>query len=629
MRLYPNRYSTPDTPLIIKKKRAKLVHMSPPIKGLMDDAATQETTDQKYASILTNLYVNDDRLTCRAGYEKIATMPGGMSVDHLVPYYGEPQKLLAATNNRLCEADTGLVVKTGFTSNNWHWTTHSDLGDTERTIMVNGQDGVWSWDGLMAGDVGPITITKLAKNTITGTPPLTDAIVTVAAADISKFQNGAAVVISGADASHANANGSQNIAKVNDTPNTFTLVGVDTTGWGGDQTTGTMRAVVQGSFVKEAVKPPKGNTWLLTKNLAIVVAHMNRLFFADEQNLAVYYLPLQQRTGELGVLPMNAIFRRGGYIKAMATWTTDAGMGMDDCLVVFSSNGEIAIYKGVDPNSDFTLVGVFRMEAPLSKWCVMNYGGELYFVSPNGLTPMSTVLKAGREGLEASDKTIVTRFNRNATQYRDNFGWELQFNPSSGRAMCNIPLGGGKYKQMMRAMAKPSWGEWEGVPARCWGWISPYLYFGDDYGNVYHMHPTILHDDGSPISIDVQTGWSQYKTPALKHFKMIVPYVLTDGAPRYAVDLQVDYNSAKPINIPDITVIDGDAATWDVSPWTEDPDAGIDDTYWVYGSKNWANWTGIGAFGRVGAVRMTARVYNCTFHILGWDVLYDPGSVFG
>jgi len=625
VRQLANRFNTPDTPLVVKKKRAKLVHMSPPIKGLMDDAATQETTDQKYASILTNLYVNDDRLTCRAGFEKIATMPGGLSVDHLVPYYGEPQRLLAASNNALYEADTGLLRKAGFTSNDWHWTTHSDLGDTERTVMVNGQDGVWSWDGLAAADVGPITIISLTK----ATAPATDAIVTVAAADIAKFKNNDAVIVSGADASHANANGPQNIAHVNDTPNTFTLVGVDTTGWGGNQTTGTMRVTVQGSFIREAVKPPKGNTWLLTQNLAIVVAHMNRLFFADEQNLAVYYLPLQQRYGTLGILPMNAIFRRGGSVKAMATWTTDAGMGMDDCLVVFSSNGEIAIYSGVDPEDDFKLVGVFRMEAPMSKWCVMNYGGELYFVSPNGLIPMSTVLKSGREGQEASDKTIGTRFNRNAVQYRDNFGWELQFNPNSGRAMCNIPLGGGKYKQMMRAMAKPSWGEWEGVPARCWGWIEPYLYFGDDLGNVYHMHPSIQSDDGSPITVDVQTGWSQYKTPALKHFKMIVPYVLTDGTIRYAVDMQVDYNSSKPINIPDIAEASADAATWDVSPWPEDPDAGPNDTYWVYGSKNWANWTGVAAFGRVGAVRMSARVFNCSFSILGWDVLYDPGSVFG
>src|SRR4029077_995117 len=132
-----------------------------PIKGIMDDAKTQEV-DGKFAAVLTNMYINDDRLTTRAGFERIATVSSS-PVDHLVPYYGEPQKLLAASNKALYEADTGLLMKAGFTNNNWHWTMHSDLGALERTVMVNGADGVWSWDGLAAADVGPITITKLGK----------------------------------------------------------------------------------------------------------------------------------------------------------------------------------------------------------------------------------------------------------------------------------------------------------------------------------------------------------------------------------------------------------------------------------------------------------------------------------
>jgi hypothetical protein len=625
MRLTPNRYAFPDRPVVVKKQRALLSHLSPPVKGLMDDAKSAEA-DPKFASILTNLYVNDDRLTCRAGFAKIANC-GSKPVEHLIPYYGEPNRLAAATNLTLCDAQTGLLLKAGFTSNDWHWTMHSDLGATERTVICNGADGVWSWDGLQAGDVGPVTITKIAKNTITGTPPATDAIVTVGSADIAKFHNYDPVIVSGADVAHSAANGPQRIAHVGDVANTFTLIGVDTTNWGGDQTTGTMRVVLQGSFTLEAVKPPKGNTWLQVNDLAIVVAHQNRLFFADESNLAAYYLPVQQRYGELAVLPLNAIFRRGGIVKAMATWTVDGGMGMDDQLVIFSSNGEIAIWSGVDPATDFTLVGVFRMEAPMSKWSVTNYGGELYFLNPTGLTPMSTVIRSGREGLEATDKTVVARFQQYAFNYRNNAGWELQFNPNSGRAMCNLPMGGGKYVQMMRNMAKPSWGEWKGVPSRCWGWIEPYLYFGDDLGNVYHMHPTIQSDDGLPIQIDVQTAWSQYKTPAIKHFKMILPYILTDGSPKPAIDLLVDFDTSTPKNVPDISEAGQNDATWDVSSWAASDAEG--ETAWVYGSKNWTNWTGVGSIGRVGAVRMTAAVYNCSFSILGWDVLYDRGSVFG
>ena len=52
---------------------------------------------------------------------------------------------------------------------------------------------------------------------------------------------------------------------------------------------------------------------------------------------------LQQKDGELDVFPLTALFKKGGYIRAMASWTTDGGMGMDDMLVIFTSNGEVAI----------------------------------------------------------------------------------------------------------------------------------------------------------------------------------------------------------------------------------------------------------------------------------------------
>lgn len=635
MRLAPNRFTFSDKPAIIKKSRAKLVHVSPPIKGLAEDAKSS-TVDAKYAGYLKNYYIEDDRIRVRAGTRWVAKMAGEQPVEHLIPYYGSPERMLAATNKTFCDALTGALLKAGFSNNDWHWASHSDLGDVERTVMVNGADGVWSWDGLQAGDVGPVTIVSLKK----ATPPKTNAIVTVASTDISKFKEYAAIIITGADSGHANANGSQRIVEVGTTPNTFELDGVDSTNWGGDQTTGTMRAVVQGSFVLEAVKPPEGNTWLSPNDLSIVVPHQNRLFFADENNLAVYYLPLYQRYGELKILPMNAIFRRGGTIRAMNTWTMDSGIGMDDVLVIFTSHGECAIYSGVDPDTDFTLVGVYRFDPTPNKYCTINYGGELYVLLPTGLTPLSATIKSGRVGIEAADKTVVSHFLLISHQHFEKPGWELFINPSRGRIYVNVPEGGGVYHQMVKAMAKSTWTEFRDMPSRCWGWIDPYAYFGDDRGNVYELHSNhlsdeiVLEDNATkqkvPIYTDVQMAWNQFKTPAIKHFKMILPYIITDGNPKPSIDIKVDYDTSPPFNVPEITEASEASATWDVSPWPEDPAADpIKDTFWVSGSRNWTNWTGVASIGRVGAVRMTAAISDCTFSVLGWDILYDEGSIFG
>ena len=172
------------------------------------------------------------------------------------------------------------------------------------------------------------------------------------------------------------------------------------------------------------------------------------------------------------------------------------------------------------------------------------------------------------------------------------------------------------------------------------------------------MHPQFQYDEHvvggvlakRAITIDVQTAWSQFKTPAIKHFKMILPYTITDGSPKPAVDVKVKFDDSRPRNVPDITQSDASQATWNVATWDlpngavaqpERPDSlpvaqaatpaveAIAGDSWVSGSRNWANWTGVGSTGRVGAIRMTAQIQNCSFSILGWDVLYDKGSVFG
>jgi hypothetical protein len=476
-----------------------------------------------------------------------------------------------------------------------------------------------------------VTVTKIAGIGTGPPPPSNPAQCTVAPADISKFHDGMTVIISGADTLHNKANGAHRITSVNNPVNTFSLVGVDLSGAGVDQTTGTMRAQIQGSFEMMGITVPPGNTWLDPTEFHIVVAHMNRLFFADESNLAFYYLPLQSKDGVLEVFPLNAIFKKGGTIKAMGTWTVDGGMGMDDCLVIFTTNGEAAIYSGIDPDSDFSLTGVYRFDPPMSKHSLFNYGGELYVLIPTGVTPMLSMIKAGNEGLATVDRSLVPEFLRHSISHRDNPGWQLFLNPNSGRLFCNIPLGGGRYDQMIRHMPKTVWSKFQDIPARCWGWIEPYVYFGDDKGNVYQMHPVYQNDDGVPIRVDVQMAWQQFKTPNLKQFKMILPHIITDGDPKPYVDVKVDYDSTPLTNQPEITGSDPSQATWDTATWGGTGPGGVElvGDSWVSGSRNWMNWTGVGGLGRVGAVRLSAAVANCTFVVTGWDVIYEEGSVFG
>jgi hypothetical protein len=609
--MLPSRYAFPK-PATVKKQVSEVVHVPPPLKGL--SWATKLTPGEPgTATILSNFTIEDDRIQVRAGFKKIATR-GTSPVWHLIPWYSTATAMLAASNNELWNAQNGNLAKGGFTSNDWHWTSFSNLGQEDFTIMVNGSDGVWSWDGGFVQDGAQST---LIAGAISKANP---AVVTVPAADIGHFTGGMDVAVSGATGDFAICNGNHVIGSVNVPPNTFTLLNINTSAATGTSNAG-ITVTPLGSFVHETITRNAADPWVNVSQFQIVISHQNRLWFADNTSLAVFYLPIIQKTGEVTPLPLNAIFRRGGSIRALATWTMDGGMGMDDNLVIFTTNGECAIYSGTDPDSttDWQLVGVFRFDAPMSKHCVVNYGGDLYVLISTGLVPMSTLIRAETENLGQADRSVISIFLKEAIKYRSDFGWQTFLNPSSGRMFCNIPQGGeNQYRQLIRHMPRALWSEYRYVPARCWNWIDPMVYFGDDKGNIYQMHPTFQSDDGQPILADVQMAWSQFGTPAKKKFNMIQAYFITNGDPRPVIDVKVKYDSSPPINTPDISFAVG-GSDWNVSAW--------DTSSWISGERTVAIWNGVAARGAVGAVRVIAKIHNCSFSIAGFDVTFEAGSI--
>jgi hypothetical protein len=605
-----NRTFAPK-PIQSKDKVAQIAHVSAPLKGL-NLSSRLTTGDPLTAPILTNMVVLEDRVSTRAGYRKVSTHADHMPIQHFLPWYGPNPRLAAGTNRKIIDALTGEDIRTGFTSDDWHWTSFANLGTAKYTIMVNGADGVWSWDGGERDDSAPVTVTSLSN--------ANPAVVTVASTDIGQFHNGDTVIIAGADSQHVEANGAHLIGNVGTPANTFQLLGVDLSSANSGQTSG-VTAVIAGSFIHEPITAPAAQSWVTPDLFQLVLAHMNRLWFADSTNLAVYYLPLQSKSGEVKVLPLNALFRAGGSIKALATWTL-AGISLNDQLVVFTTNGECAVFIGTDPDSDWQLAGIYRFNAPMSHESTVNYGGDLYCMIPTGVAPLTTLMASEGDSLSNYDKAVVTEFLSRSQQWRDRDGWQLIMNPNTGRLICNMPGAGiSNYKQMVRHMPQPLWSSFQDVPSRCWAWVDPYLYFGDDEGNVYQMHPDYRSDDGRPITVDVMSAWSQFKWPGVKAFKMVHAYIVTDGRPMPFLDVKVKYDYSPAVNQPEVSFSDT-GADWDVSDW--------DEADWAGGTlRPWCVWTGVGSQGHVGAVRLTARVLDCVFEVNGFDVTFEQGRVFG
>ena len=419
-------------PMLAKKKaaHAEVRHVLPPLNGLsLASRFSKALTEPELytATILSNFVVEDNCIRVRAGYRKKATR-GTAPVWHLLPYYGTPNALAAASNHELWDAQSGNLIHAGFTSDDWHWTAFSNLSQQDFTVAVNGADGVWSWNGGFAlpGTQVNVTAVSIAN----------PAVVTVAST--AGMTNGQLVSIEGATSTGGwnVINGNWPIGSLTGT--TFALIGCNTSACTGTVNAG-VKATPLGSVIKEVVTAPATETWITPNTFNIVVAHMNRLWFADSSNLAVYYLPLQQKSGQVSVLPLNAVFRRGGSIRAMYTWTVDGGAGMDDMLVVFSTNGECVIYAGTNPDADwnaqdFALKGVFRFDSPMSKHSITQYGGELYVLISTGLVPLSTMLRAESEQLGISDRNVPRSSSRRPINYRSDQGWQTFLNPPRAAA---------------------------------------------------------------------------------------------------------------------------------------------------------------------------------------------------
>jgi len=544
-------------------------------------------------------------------------------IERLLPYRAAPDVLLAATNHTIIKAADGTVLASGFGSDDWQETMFSDLSQTKRLVMVNGVDGVWSYDGGSTIAPGIINLSKIDATNPAQLTPTTPA-------DVSKFHVGGTVSIAGATGSVAAANGLHTIVAVGAPAGTFSI-DVNLTG-ATAQTSGPMSATPYGSIQKEPITAPANAPWCNPQNFHVVIHHLNRLYFADPFALAVYYLPLQQKSGTLKQLPLNPVFKHGGAIAAFGSWTLDGGNGMDDKLVVFSTNGEAAIFTGIDPeDTGWNLIGVFQHDHPMSKHCIANYGGDLWVLTSTGLVPMSTLIRAETEKLNKAEKGVITFFREFSLRYPNAVGWSLQFDHSTGRMLCNMPLGSsGGYQQMVRFMPDPVWAKWKDHPSRCWAWMGDKLYFGTDDGKIFEVNDLYTSDsDGViPLAItaEVRMAWSLYKTAGLKHFKLVRVYGQTNGLPvRPYVDMAVNFLDRRPTNQPEVVQpapptmwSHGASGTSTFTKWGSP---------WSRGRQPMIGWNGVGRLGNSGAPHVLVAVKGASYELAGFDVVYEPGIV--
>ena len=348
----------------------------------------------------------------------------------------------------------------------------------------------------------------------------------------------------------------------------------------------------------------------------------NRLYFTQKNTLSCWYLPVSSIGGAASQLDFGSVARNGGYLQAMATWTLDAGYGVDDFAMFITNMGEIIVYQGTDPASASTwaLKGVWQMGQTFNRKCFFKWGGDLLLLSQDGLVPMSTALQSSRldPRVNLTDK-IYFAVSSAATYYYDNYGWQIQYYASENMLILNIPITGGTEQYVMHTITQ-SWARFTNLDAKCWEVNSKKGMFFGSNGYVGEFYAD-TSDGGTNINASVQQAYSYFGAMGQqKRFTMVRPILLTDnGLPTVLCGINVDFETTNETGTLTFNPSSLSVATWDSSLW--------DQAYWggKYNiNKNWQSVTGIGY---AGGLQLTTASQGIDVHWTSTDFVMETGSV--
>lgn len=371
-----------------------------------------------------------------------------------------------------------------------------------------------------------------------------------------------------------------------------------------------------------------GTTWtnaaitgVTTSTLIHINQHKNRLWFVEKNSLNAWYLATSAIAGPATKFDLTGVAQQGGYLMAMATWTIDAGFGVDDMAVFITSHGEIIVYRGTDPSSATTwaLVGVWQIGSPVGRRCCVKFAGDLLIICQDGVYPMSGALQSSRTNPKVALTDKITRAVSDAVSaYGDNFGWQIIPFPKENQLYLNVPVSTGSQEQYVMNTITKSWCNFTGWAANCFEIYGDDLYFGGN-GVVCKAWDTNA-DAGVNINGDALQAFNPFGGPGhIKQFKMIKPYFRATGTPTISSNLNIDFDTSdttSTLSFTPTTFATWDSAVWDTAVW-----GGALSVY-----QNWQGVTGIGAWA---APRVKTAANDIEVRWVNTTVVMEEGAILG
>ena len=280
---------------------------------------------------------------------------------------------------------------------------------------------------------------------------------------------------------------------------------------------------------------------LTPANLDGIAVHKGRVYRWDSGTQDFWYSSANAVAGTVVKFPLSRVSQFGGNLTAMISWTVDAGVGgADDFLVAIMSSGDCIVYSGSDPGdaSNFSLVGIYRIGAPIDKRAMLKLGGDVLIATNEDYVSLSDVLRKGRLTTDRSKMSgaLVAAYKA----YKSNAGWGAVHYPRGNRVLFNIPVSATLYDQHVLNTITGAWTVYGEIPARSWVVFNDLLYLGSTDGTIYKADDTNA-DAGATIKADGQPAWSQLGYPGRKRVVGVRPVLASEGSLTASIGLGYDY----------------------------------------------------------------------------------------
>lgn len=314
----------------------------------------------------------------------------------------------------------------------------------------------------------------------------------------------------------------------------------------------------------------------------------NRIWLIQTGTLKAWYLPINSIGGAATALDMSSLFMNGGYLMAAATWTLDAGYGMDDYLAFVTSKGEVAVWRLTDPTTPtgISLIGIYQLGSPIGRRCFLKYGGDMLLITQDGVVPMASALQSSRldPRVSLTDK-IQFAVSQAVSSYGASFGWQLMYFAKENQLYLNVPVSVGAQQQYVMNTITKSWCNFTGWNANCWEIFNESPYFG---GNGYvGLAWNTFADNGANIETFGLQAFQYFGKSIQKQCTMMRPHILTNGAPSIYANVNADFDlsdTTAALSFSSTSYALWDSGTWDVSVWGDN----------VVPLADWQGATGIG-----------------------------------